>query len=70
MCTTLWAIQLEVLTAIGMELRLLDGTQGAVLVGVGLLSVLLFPVTGLSLLRRGGGMRPADDAAAARPMAM
>jgi Kef-type K+ transport system membrane component KefB len=57
-------------TAIGMELRLLDGAQGAALVGAGLLSVLLFPVTGLSLLRRGGGLRPADDAATARPMAM
>jgi Kef-type K+ transport system membrane component KefB len=40
-------------TAIGVELGLLDGAQGAALVGAGLLSVLLFPAVGLSLLRGG-----------------
>jgi Kef-type K+ transport system membrane component KefB len=39
-------------TAIGMELGLLDAAEGAALVGAGLLSVLLFPLAGLVLLRR------------------
>jgi Kef-type K+ transport system membrane component KefB len=38
-------------TAIGMELDLLSGSEGAALVGAGLLSVLIFPITGLALLR-------------------
>jgi Kef-type K+ transport system membrane component KefB len=46
-------------TAIGVELGLLDGAQGAALVGAGLLSVLLFPALGLSLLRRDGAAAPA-----------
>jgi Kef-type K+ transport system membrane component KefB len=41
-------------TAIGMELDLIGGAEGAALIGAGLLSVLIFPVTGLVLLRRGG----------------
>jgi Kef-type K+ transport system membrane component KefB len=41
-------------TAIGTELGLLDGAQAAALVGAGLLSVLLFPATGIALLRRAG----------------
>jgi len=46
-------------TAIGVELGLLDGAQGAALVGAGLLSVLLFPAVGLSLLRgRDGPLAP------------
>ncbi len=40
-------------TAIGMELRLIDAAASAALIGAGLLSVLLFPLTGLVLLRRG-----------------
>jgi Kef-type K+ transport system membrane component KefB len=47
-------------TAIGVELGLLDGAQGAALVGAGLLSVLLFPAIGLSLMR-------GDATAAAAP---
>ena len=39
-------------TAIGMELGLIDAAAGAALIGAGLLSVLLFPLTGLVLLRR------------------
>jgi Kef-type K+ transport system membrane component KefB len=39
-------------TAIGMDLGLIDAAAGAALVGAGLLSVLLFPVCGLLLLRR------------------
>jgi hypothetical protein len=38
-------------TAIGMELGLIDAAGSAALVGAGLLSVLLFPLTGLVLLR-------------------
>ncbi|HEX2103628.1 MAG TPA: cation:proton antiporter [Solirubrobacteraceae bacterium] len=41
-------------TAIGMELGLLDAAASAALVGAGLLSVLLFPVAALVLLRRAG----------------
>jgi Kef-type K+ transport system membrane component KefB len=40
-------------TAIGMELGLIDAAASAALIGAGLLSVLLFPLTGLVLLRRG-----------------
>jgi Kef-type K+ transport system membrane component KefB len=40
-------------TAIGMELGLIDAAASAALVGAGLLSVLVFPLTGLLLLRRG-----------------
>jgi Kef-type K+ transport system membrane component KefB len=58
-------------TAIGMELDLLSGSEGAALVGAGLLSVLLFPITGLALLR--GGEPPPEaepDAGPAPTMAM
>jgi len=40
-------------TAIGLELGLLDAAQSAALIAAGLLSVLLFPVTGLALLSGG-----------------
>jgi Kef-type K+ transport system membrane component KefB len=54
-------------TAIGMELDLIDAAAGAALVGAGLLSVLIFPLSGLLLLRRAeptpsaapGAVRPA-----------
>jgi Kef-type K+ transport system membrane component KefB len=39
-------------TAIGMDLGLIDAAASAALIGAGLLSVLLFPFTGLLLLRR------------------
>jgi Kef-type K+ transport system membrane component KefB len=42
-------------TAIGTELGLIDAAETAALVGAGLLSVLLFPLTGLVLLRRDRG---------------
>jgi Kef-type K+ transport system membrane component KefB len=38
-------------TAIGLELGLLDAAESAALIGAGLLSVLLFPLIGLTLLR-------------------
>src|SRR4051794_23288162 len=46
-------------TAIGMDLGLIDAAGSAALIGAGLLSVLLFPVAGLVLLRR---TVPADAA--------
>jgi Kef-type K+ transport system membrane component KefB len=39
-------------TAIGAELDLIDAAESAALIGAGLLSVLLFPLAGLVLLRR------------------
>ena len=44
-------------TAIGRDLGLLDGAEAAALIGAGLVSVLLFPLAGLLLLR--GGATPA-----------
>jgi Kef-type K+ transport system membrane component KefB len=43
--------------AIGQNLGLIDAAEGAALIGAGLLSVLLFPATGLALLRRGPAAR-------------
>jgi Kef-type K+ transport system membrane component KefB len=54
-------------TAIGLELGLLDGAQGAALVGAGLLSVLLFPALGLSLLRNERGGEPSTTLVAEVP---
>jgi Kef-type K+ transport system membrane component KefB len=51
-------------TAIGQDLHLLTAAEGAALIGAGLLSVLLFPLIGLSLLRGGAstaGREPAPD---------
>jgi Kef-type K+ transport system membrane component KefB len=45
-------------TAIGMELGLITAAASAALIGAGLLSVLIFPVVGLILLRRSA---PAED---------
>ena len=53
-------------TAIGRELDLIDAAASAALIGAGLLSVVLFPLGGLVLLRRAsaplmgvtGGARP------------
>jgi hypothetical protein len=39
-------------TAIGLELGLVDAAESAALIGAGLLSVLIFPLLGLTLLRR------------------
>ena len=38
--------------AIGMELGALDSAEGSALIAAGLLSVMIFPLTGLTLLRR------------------
>jgi Kef-type K+ transport system membrane component KefB len=39
-------------TAIGMELGLIDSAESSALIAAGLLSVLIFPLTGLTMLRR------------------
>jgi Kef-type K+ transport system membrane component KefB len=52
-------------TAIGLDLGVIDAATSAALVAAGLLSVVLFPATGLALLRSGGVQRTppvADDA--------
>jgi Kef-type K+ transport system membrane component KefB len=49
-------------TAIGMELNLIDAAASAALIGAGLLSVLIFPLTGLLLLKRAA---PASSTASA-----
>jgi Kef-type K+ transport system membrane component KefB len=48
--------------AIGEDLNLVSPAEGAALIGAGLLSVLLFPVIGLGLLRRGGEKSSASGA--------
>ncbi len=49
--------------AIGEDLDLIDAAEGAALVGAGLLSVLLFPLIGLGLLKGGKEPPPADSSA-------
>jgi Kef-type K+ transport system membrane component KefB len=60
-------------TAIGLDLGLMDAAESAALIGAGLLSVLIFPLLGLTLLRRGGPMaaQPSGEEAEDAPrMAM
>jgi Kef-type K+ transport system membrane component KefB len=60
-------------TAIGQDLGLVSAAEGAALVGAGLLSVLIFPATGLSLLRRdeaAPATQPSDEPAPEGMMAM
>jgi Kef-type K+ transport system membrane component KefB len=57
-------------TAIGRELDLIDAAASAALIGAGLLSVLLFPLGGLVLLRRGSAPSKARDAEPDSLMAM
>jgi Kef-type K+ transport system membrane component KefB len=54
-------------TAIGMDLGLIDAAASAALIGAGLLSVLLFPLTGLVLLRRSAARDAPDTTAEAEP---
>jgi Kef-type K+ transport system membrane component KefB len=59
-------------SAIGLELGLIDPAEGAALIGAGLLSVLVFPVLGLALLR-GAEEAPPSEAPrepAAEPAAL
>ena len=53
-------------TAIGQELDLLSAAEGAALIGAGLLSVLLFPIIGLTLLRGAAGRAGAEGRRRAR----
>jgi hypothetical protein len=50
--TTFGQLIIVAATAIGLELGLIDAAGSAALVGAGLLSVLIFPLLGLTLLRR------------------
>jgi Kef-type K+ transport system membrane component KefB len=58
--------------AIGEDLDLITAAEGAALIGAGLLSVLLFPLIGLGLLKGGDGgeAAPADAAESEAIMAM
>src|SRR5436190_1173175 len=49
-------------TAIGLSLHLVTAAESAALIAAGLLSVLLFPLIGLTLLRRGGAASRAQAA--------
>jgi hypothetical protein len=42
-------------TAIGQDLNLMDAAEASALIAAGLLSVLIFPIGGLSLLKRAMG---------------
>jgi Kef-type K+ transport system membrane component KefB len=54
-------------TAIGQDLHLLSQAEGAALIAAGLLSVIIFPITGLGLLKRAG--MPVRAGAAPEPAA-
>lgn len=57
--------------AIGEDLDLVTAAEGAALIVAGLLSVMLFPVIGLGLLKRGDGVkRPAAEPESEAMMAM
>ena len=49
-------------TAIGQNLHLLSAAEGAALIGAGLLSVLLFPIIGLTLLGQGSPEKLSEEA--------
>jgi Kef-type K+ transport system membrane component KefB len=57
-------------TAIGQDLGLLTAAEGAALIGAGLVSVLVFPILGLSLLRQGAPPGPPKPNADERSEAM
>jgi Kef-type K+ transport system membrane component KefB len=54
-------------TAIGMDLGLIDAAASAALIGAGLLSVLLFPLAGLILLKRSAPTQRTERPAEAEP---
>src|SRR4051794_26957947 len=54
-------------TAIGMDLGLIDAAASAALIGAGLLSVLIFPVVGLLLLRRASAADVSETPADVEP---
>jgi hypothetical protein len=49
-------------TAIGVDMGLMGSAESSALIAAGLLSVLLFPLLGLTLLTRGGGLRTGGPA--------
>jgi hypothetical protein len=55
-------------TAIGQSLNLMDAAEASALIAAGLMSVLIFPVTGLSLLKR--AMRDEGGSGAGRHAAL
>jgi Kef-type K+ transport system membrane component KefB len=57
-------------TAIGLDLGVIDAATSAALIAAGLLSVVIFPATGLALLRGGATRRPAPAADEAPLVAM
>src|SRR4051794_11340914 len=57
-------------TAIGEDLDLLGAAEGAALIGAGLLSVLLFPIIGLTLLRQGKPSKSSEPGGDEPMMAM
>ena len=54
-------------TAIGLEIGAITAASAAALLAAGLLSVLIFPLLGLTLLRRDGAAGPVPRPAAATP---
>jgi hypothetical protein len=54
-------------TAIGAELGLIEAAESAALIGAGLVSVLVFPVTGLAVLRTSGYSRSSGGSVRPRP---
>jgi Kef-type K+ transport system membrane component KefB len=57
-------------TAIGLDLGVIDAATSAALIAAGLLSVVIFPATGLALLRSGGASGTPRDAEEAPLVAM
>jgi len=57
-------------TAIGIEMGLIGSAEASALIAAGLLSVLLFPITALTLLKRGGAPMSDTDPAPAPIVAM
>jgi Kef-type K+ transport system membrane component KefB len=55
-------------TTIGVEMGLMGTAESSALVAAGLLSVLLFPLTGLTLLKRTGAPMVADSERASEPV--
>src|SRR4051794_33517709 len=56
-------------STIGLEMGLMGSAESSALIAAGLLSVLLFPLTGLTLLRRAGApMANAEQNSGAEPM--
>jgi Kef-type K+ transport system membrane component KefB len=56
-------------TTIGVDMGLMGSAESSALIAAGLLSVLLFPLAGLTLLKRSGApMTPADVEPAAEPL--